>query len=382
MAGERSLRLVVVPNDPIHLYEQAGYEGLQDYFNPTGMFAEVTALSPLEQHGRVAAGMRIRGASTSGFRDALAEIRPHVVRAYAGDWPADLVCRNRLPGVPVIVSVHDLSRARMHGSLRYADLVICTSDAVAGRVKEVGVSAGRIRVLPNRVDTRTFQRVSERAPLDDIRRRFPPGRYLLHVGRKVGEKNLDTVVRALAQLPDDYACVFVGLGDPAPYVRLAAELGVGDRCHWIEAIRNSELPAWYSWCDCFCVPSRSEGFGTVFIEAAACGAAIVTSDLAPMNGYLKDGESACLVPRFEHAPSIAAAVQKVCEDLTYRTRITAGAVTAAASFDKAVVDAAEAAIYREALSLPPPSLARRAMSAAWRQWTPIFGAVQWHRPKV
>lgn len=366
VVSQQALRLVVVPNDPIHLYEQAGYEGLTDYFNPTRMFAEVTVLSPLEPRSRKAFGLTIQPATADQFRSRLKELSPHVVRAYAGDWPADLVCRHRLHGVPVIVSVHDMSRERMHPSLRYADLIVCTSSAVASRVRDTGVSAERIRILPNRVDTRTFRPVTKHARVDAIARRFPPGRYLLHVGRKVEEKNLDTVIRALALLPAEYRCVFVGLGDTAPFVALAREHGVSARCFWIDTINNSELPDWYSWCDCFCVPSRAEGFGTVFIEAAACGAAIVTSDLAPMNHYLTHGHSAHLVEQYTHPARLAEAVRLVCEDEAYRRRLHVGAVMAARPFEKAAIDAAEAAIYREALARPVRSSWRDLDLARWR----------------
>ena len=44
-----------------------------------------------------------------------------------------------------------------------------------------------------------------------------------------------------------------------------------------------------------CVPSRGEGFGIVFIEAAACGSVIVTSDIAPMNEFLTNGVNAIFV---------------------------------------------------------------------------------------
>jgi glycosyltransferase involved in cell wall biosynthesis len=370
------LTLVVIPNDPIHLYEEAGYEGLADYFNPGGMFDEVIALSPRERGTRRAHGMTIRGVDARHFKSALAEIRPNVVRAYAGDWPADLACRARLPGVPIVVSVHDLSRARMHDSLRGADMVICTSEAVAERVRDAGVAPNRIRLLPNRVDTRVFRPDVDRAAVAAIAQRFAPGRYLLHIGRKVEEKNLDTVIRALAWLPPEYSCVFVGRGDSAPYVRLADTLGVGARCTWIDAIRNSELPAWYAWCDAFCVPSRSEGFGTVFIEAAACGAAIVTSNLAPMNRYLAHGESAHLVDAFADPEAIALAVREVCENSEYRARITRGAVTAAGAFDKRLVDAAEVRLYREALDLPPRPAARHWQGVRWRvraAWRAVTG---------
>ncbi len=362
-----ALRLVVIPSDPIDAYKRKGIDSwLESYYNPQKMFREVFALSPLEKGERRAYGMTIIGASERGFSKVLRHIRPDIVRAYGGFWPADLACRYRLPDVPVIVSVHDTNPSLLHRSVRYADLVICISAAVEELVLGKGVDPKRIRRLPNRVDTKVFYPIRDEDRLRSIARRFPPGRHILHVGRKSHEKNLDTLIRALQFLPADYSCVFVGLGDASPYISLAEQIGVADRCFWVGSVKNPELPLWYSWCDCFCVPSRWEGFGMVFIEAAACGAPIVTSDIAPMNEYLTYDGNACLVREYENPSALAEAIRKVCEDTEYRQTISAGAVKAAQRFDRSIVDAMEVAIYRDSLAMPPLSLGKWAQWAIWR----------------
>ncbi|MBL7175300.1 MAG: glycosyltransferase family 4 protein [Desulfobacteraceae bacterium] len=351
------LRLVVVPSDPIATYEKKGIGSwLEAYYNPQKLFQEVFALSPLEEGERTAYGMNIRGVHKKDFLNALKEIRPNVIRAYGGFWPADLVCCHRLPNVPVVVSVHDTNPSLLHKSVRYADLVICMSKAVEKRVKASGIDVDRIRILPNRVDTDIFHPIKEQESLGFLESRFPKGKHILHVGRKAHEKNIDTLVRSLQFLPPQYSCIFVGLGDPAPYKELAKQMGVSDRCFWVKSVENSELPYWYSWCDCMCTPSRWEGFGLVFIEAAACGAAIVTSDIEPMNEYLTHNISALLVKEYEKPKSLSDAIRKVCEQAEYRRMISDGAAKAVRPFERSIIDAAEASIYKEALSLKPLSL--------------------------
>ncbi len=365
--NERKLRLVVIPSDPISAYERAGIDWLEHYYNPMGIFHEVFAVSPLEKGERKAYGMTIIGASEREFYHTLRDIRPDVVRAYGGFWPADLACHYRLPKVPVVVSVHDTNPSKLHRSIRYADLVICTSAAVEKLVMSRGVDPKRIRRLPNRVDTNVFYPIKDQELLQYIGNRFPPGKHILHVGRKAYQKNLDTLIRSLRYLPRDYYCIFIGPGDISPYVSLADELGVAERCFWVESVKNSELPLWYSWCDCFCVPSRWEGFGIVFIEAAACGAPIVTSDIAPMNEYLTHNVSACLVREYENPRALAEAIRKVCEDSEYRQTISAGAIRAAQSFDRSIIDAMEVGIYREVLDgLPPMHLSRQVEWWFWK----------------
>lgn len=367
MSNATARRLVVVPLDPIETYERAGHaDYLEAYFNPGGMFDEVFAVSPLERGRRRAFGVTIIGADEQAFAATVRRIRPDVIRAYGGLWCSDLVCRRRVAGIPVVVSVHDSLPQRVFPSVRYADLVVCMSEAVRRQVLAVGTDPRRTRLLPNRIDRSVFRPVRDAAALRSISSRFPPGRYILHIGRKDRQKNIDTVIRALATLPPDYHAVFVGQGDRSPYVALASQLRVESRCFWIDAIPNFELPKWYSWCDCMCVPSRWEGFGFVFIEAAACGAAVVTSDIGPMNEYLSDGVSATLVKEYEDPGAIASAIRRVCEDVEYRRHIIAGAEVAARPFDRPMVDAAEMAIYREAMALPHEPLGRRLEIRTWK----------------
>ncbi len=345
------LRLVVVPTDPISDYERDGLDWIEQYFNPGGMFAEVFAASPRETGQRRAHGMTIMGVTERGFRATLRELRPHIVRAYGGFWPADLVVGNRVPGVPVVVSVHDTNPKLLHRSVAHADLVVCVSQAVATCVQGIGTAPRRIRILPNRVDLDVFRPIREPDRLCTVAERFPPGRHILWVGRVDAQKNQDTLIRALALLPEDYAAVLVGRGDWGPYLELAEEVGVSQRCFWVESVPNSELPLWYSWCDCMCTPSRWEGFGIVFLEAAACGAPIVTSDIAPMNEFLTHGVSAYLVRDYEDPRAIARAIRRVCEDEAYRRALSQGAIQAAQPFDRRAVDRLEMAIYAEALRL-------------------------------
>lgn len=354
-------RLVVVPTDPIWAYERAGYDWLERYFNPSGLFDEVYALSPMEEGERKAWGMTIRGVSKEKFADAVREINPAVVRAYGGFWPADLACYNRVPGIPIVVSVHDTRPELMHKSLRYADLVICLTQEVEKRVLAVGTSPSRIRRLPNRIDTRQFHPIRDESLFQSIASRFPAGKHILQVGRKCHEKNLDTIIRALPLLPKDYSAIFVGNGDASPYVALAEKEGVSERCFWITSIKNSDLPLWYSWCDCFCLPSRfpSEGFPIVSIEAAACGAPMVVSDIPPMNEYMKNDENACLVKDYDVPRALAAGIEKTCGNTNYRRKLSQGAYEMAQQFDLKAIDAVEVAIYREAMSLGKPSLSRR-----------------------
>ena len=229
MAKNSAGRLVVVPCDPIGVYERVGYDWLQRYFNPTGMFREVYVLSPLEKGERKAHGMTIVEVPEDQFVQKIKEIKPDVVRAYGGYWPCDLVCRSRVDGIPIIVSIHDVRPELLHRSIRHMDLVLVLTNEIQNQVLKAGVSKSRIRYLPNRVDRSVFNPVTDPALIQSVASRFPAGKHILHIGRRTREKNQDTIIRALALLPSDYSCIFIGSGDRAPFVAIAEELGVNDR---------------------------------------------------------------------------------------------------------------------------------------------------------
>jgi glycosyltransferase involved in cell wall biosynthesis len=363
------LRLVVVPADPIASYEDKGRgELLCDYFNPGGFFDEVIAISPKESGERRAHGMTILGVADRDVSRRLAELRPDVVRAYGGGFATDLCARRRVGRIPVMASVHTTDAREIMPALRFMDRVLCMTEEVARRVRAVGVASSRIRLLPNRVDLRVFHpdaAPDQRAALD---RRFPPGRRILLVGRAARQKNRDTVIRALRQLPPEYRLIAIGRGDLEADLALARSEGVQDRVHLIESVANHELPAWYGFADCLCNPSRWEGFGIVFIEAAACGAAIVASDIPVLRSLLRHEHDALLVPELEDPAAVARAVRRACEDARLRARLRANAPAAAAPFAKGAVDAREVALYRELIGSGGPGALRRAAIAAWQGW--------------
>src|SRR3569832_489318 len=83
--------------------------------------------------------------------------------------------------------------------------------------------------------------------------------------------------------------VLIGIGEDQAYLaQLAKEMGVADRVHLLGHVRPEDQPRWYNACDVLTLPNRdingdTEGFGLVFLVAAACGKAV----LAGMAGDTK-----------------------------------------------------------------------------------------------
>ena len=105
-------------------------------------------------------------------------------------------------------------------------------------------------------------------------------KLILSVGRLMRRKGFDNVIRALPCLQQqgvDTHYAIIGIGEDQEYLRaLAAELGVTERVHLLGHVSYEDLPRWYCASDLFAMPNRdiggdTEGFGLVYLEAAAAG---------------------------------------------------------------------------------------------------------------
>ncbi len=349
-------KLVFFPSDPIEAYIEKGrtYKFLQEYYNPGDYFDEVYCLSPWGNDKETfIEGIHYIKANPCDFKKIIKKIKPDVIRGYGGYCCADWVSINKVKGIPTVVSVHDTNPDLIHDSLKYADIIICMAQAVKDAVVELvpNVSKDNIYIMPNRIDISKFKKLSNDAFFSELDSKYGNCKHILHVGRKTEQKNLDTVIKALKHINYDCKCIFIGQGDYSRYEELARRENVIDKCVFIPRIEYEELPLWYSWCDCMCTPSRWEGFGYVFIEAAACETIVITSNIGPMNEYLKDGETALLVDDYENPVEIANYINQALTNDENVQRIRKNARSVGMKFSKESVDQQEIEIYQKALEL-------------------------------
>ena len=161
------------------------------------------------------------------------------------------------------------------------------------------------------------------------------GPLLLFVGRIQPLKGVEVAVRALASLgtdrPDARLAIVGGPSGPRGDVELdrmvdlVDELGLGDRVVFVPPRPHELLSTYYRAADVCLVPSRSESFGLVALEAAACGTPVVASDVGGLRTLVDHGRTGFLVE--DPTPeAFAAWIRQILAEPLLAERLGTGAV--------------------------------------------------------
>jgi teichuronic acid biosynthesis glycosyltransferase TuaC len=235
---------------------------------------------------------------------------PHVV---LGEWIA------RHLGCPFVAELYDnfesFGLARIPGSVtayrravRKADVVSCTSEALAGHVRNAYRARGEVLALPSTVDLGVFKRRDRAA----CRRRLglPENAYLvgtaggLHADKGIG--TLYAAFERLAREDPDVHLVLAGPSDkrfpPPP----------GRRVHYLGELAHTQVAELFGALDVGVIYLRDTPFGRFCFpqkayEMAACGIPFVAADVGAMRALLSDAPQCLYLP--DDADSLAAALR-------------------------------------------------------------------------
>jgi phosphatidylinositol alpha-1,6-mannosyltransferase len=190
---------------------------------------------------------------------------------------------------PVVIYAHgeEITTWRQPGKFRvmrfvyrHADVVVANSEFTRDELLKLGVAENRIHLIYPGVDVERFRPGLLCDDLKEVVGLAHNEKLILSVGRLSRRKGFDMVIRSLPELISQGIAVryaIIGIGEDQDYLtNLSRELGVEDRVHLLGHVSPEDLPRWYNACDVFAMPNReingdTEGFGMVFIEAAACG---------------------------------------------------------------------------------------------------------------
>ncbi|WP_022852606.1 glycosyltransferase family 4 protein [Thermodesulfatator atlanticus] len=148
----------------------------------------------------------------------------------------------------------------------------------------------KVHVVYNGVNINQFRFNLKHRELLRKKYNFNQKKVLLSVGRIVGWKGYQLVIKALPKL-NEYVYVLIGKG---PYLselqKLCQDVGVSEQVFFLGEREHKDLPAFYSMADIFVQPSIGhEAFGITVVEAMSCGIPVVGSNNGGIREIIRDG---------------------------------------------------------------------------------------------
>jgi D-inositol-3-phosphate glycosyltransferase len=279
-------------------------------------------------------------------------------------------------GAPLVTSFHTLGKVKNalrspedspepgvrlrgeQGVVRHSDRILApTATEAAHLVGLYGADPDRVRIVPPGVDGGLFaprDRGEARAKLG-----LGPGHTVLFVGRLQPFKGPRVAVQAFAAAVDlapqvmrDAELVIVGGPSGAGAEEVAwlqeeaSTLGIGERVRFVPPQPHARLADFYSASDLVIVPSRSESFGLVALEAQACGRPVVAARAGGLRHSVVDGVTGFLVAG--HDPNVyARRIIELLGDPDIRQRMGRAGVVHAARFTWEATATEIGQVYRE-----------------------------------
>jgi phosphatidylinositol alpha-1,6-mannosyltransferase len=245
------------------------------------------------------------------------------------ELPYDVVLHGAEVTVPGRLPI---SKQTLGHVLRRARHVVAAGGYPAAEAEHAAGRSLPITVVPPGVDTERFVPLTETQRLE-ARRRFglPDGAEVVaSISRLVPRKGFDTAIRAAALLrhsrPNLVLAIAGGGRDEARLRQLAEQLQAP--VVFLGRVSNDDLPLLYGCADVYAMLCRNrwggleqEGFGIVFLEAAACGVPQVAGDSGGAAEAVDDGVTGVVVRRPEDPRDVAAAFEQLLDDPLGRARM-------------------------------------------------------------
>jgi glycosyltransferase involved in cell wall biosynthesis len=255
-------------------------------------------------------------------------------------------------GVRCIVTFHDIIaetlpklvfrtwRSRLFWELKCrlaakrADLIVTVSIASKeGLVGHFGLSEDRVAVINEAPASGFIEAAGSKQADSQVLRRYglePGERYILYVGGISPHKNIETLIKAFAGVHKETSLEDVHLvlvGDYAGDVfntcyeelcRLVELYSINGVVHFTGFVPDEDLLHLYKACQLFVLPSYLEGFGLPVVEAMACGAAVVASNVGSLPKVL-DGAGELFDPHDMLA--LVGSLKRILGDSAYRREL-------------------------------------------------------------
>ncbi len=276
---------------------------------------------------------------------AARKLRPKIVHAvlesYAG--LALVVCAFTCSGAKRILTCQSTNtRFLVKFQHSFADQVTAISSVLVDRARKFGRKD--VSKIPNGVSLE----IAEHARATEQR---IPGR-ILFAGRLEYVKGVDTLLDAFAALEEKYPTAHLRIvGDGALRIALKGRyplLVESGRVTFVGAVTPSMVLREMARAEIFCGFSRSEALGNVFLEAQACGCAVLASNVGGIPDVVLDGKTGILVP--PNQPHVAAPqLERLLTDSNLRQTLVAAATLHAQQYDWSVIAGRYGVLYDQML---------------------------------
>ncbi len=249
-------------------------------------------------------------------------------------------------GLPLVSTFHTLARVKavtgerepQRREVAEAEVIGC-SDAILAScaaeaeqlVEHYGARPERIEIVPPGVDHACFSPGDRRGARQALGLGDHP--VLLFVGRVQPLKGLPVAIDTLAKLTDHPDAQLVVVGGPSGpdgpaelerAHRLVGERGLAGRVRFVGPQPHHLLSTYYRAADVCLVPSRTESFGLVALEAAACGTPVVAANVGGLTTLVAHGATGFLVD--DRAPeAFAACAHEILADRSLAASMAAEA---------------------------------------------------------
>lgn len=252
-------------------------------------------------------------------------------------------------------------RRAMRFTFKHADRVIASSDFTREQLLRLGVSPASITMIHPGVDIEHFRPGLETGDLRPSIGLQPAQHLILSVGRLSRRKGFDQVIRSLPillQQKIDVHYAIIGIGEDRDYLEsLAQQVGVAERVHLLGHVSPEDLPRWYNACAVLAMPNReidgdTEGFGMVFLEAAACARPVVAGRAGGAGSAVLHGITGLSVDGAD-LQDVASALARILSDPALRDAL------GREGHARALRDFSWEAVARKTLALADDPRARR-----------------------
>jgi glycosyltransferase involved in cell wall biosynthesis len=173
-----------------------------------------------------------------------------------------------------------------------------------------------VRVIYLGVDER-FRPIEDQKAIAKVLKKYGveyPKRYLLYVGAIEPRKNLDTAVKAYAELIkdkdfEDVEFLIVGRAGwkNAELFQLIEQLKLNNKVHFVGFVEDEDLPYFYNAAKVFVYLSKYEGFGLPPLEALACRTRVIAAN----NSSMREVISAPMLVNASDAKEVAYNLKKI-----------------------------------------------------------------------